>query len=787
MRHHPAPPSGEAADAHAYPATYRLTNVNRWASAVASVGLLAGAAIIAKNARAVQAASRDVAGLVVAALVAGLALWILVRAIRLRLVLWPDRLEHRGAVRVRTIAAADIHGRRKAPGRQRNLVVVPHEGRGRPLEISSDLRRDATSRNWFERLPDLDQAEFEASRERVLNDRELGLDPHEVEARLESARWWSRGLGLIAGVLVLWAKFAPVAVSVNAMLSLALPLLALWACVQWRGLFRLVPDIGTSDIRPTLFPALLLPPMALMLDLPSLASLQSWHAVIVPAIVVGALAAALALALEGRDDPLLRRAAMAGWVLCAAGAYAGAAGLVADIWLDGALAPAVRASVTRLQGRPASAFDRHFASLGPAATPNDWKIVHVPARDFDRLRVGDIACLSEHAGLFGIVWAELHQCADAPDRAPDAAARHWLAHVARPASQRPPLAQRVIDGDWQAVDAELNALQKRYERGEVTQVEVEQAFVPLYDVDPALDTPLAHWVAHAPRSYAAHLAMALHTERQVDRLALAGFDERNSPTLNWRERTAVANDQLAAAHELSTRPVTSLLAEYRFAPNRVRDLKDWVARVVALDPEDVTMRREYLIQHPVCPCRGMVPDDAAMRWLLEAHPSTRVRDALAAYRLFERGVDAGGSPESEALYRQALALTPYPQDAYTSHVNLGTALALGQHVDAAIVEFKAAIATLPGNVHAHESLGWAYELQGRNVQALAEFLVDAERGQHWAQMRVGSFLLQPAPGVKEDRATGARWMRAAANGGEAEARAILRRHVDLMAQYPPTY
>ena len=100
---------------------------------------------------------------------------------------------------------------------------------------------------------------------------------------------------------------------------------------------------------------------------------------------------------------------------------------------------------------------------------------------------------------------------------------------------------------------------------------------------------------------------------------------------------------------------------------------------------------------------------------------------------------------------------------------------------------KAAIDTLPRNRHAHEELGYVYELQGRKPEALAEFLVDAERGQSWAQMRAGSFMLTPELGVPLDRKRGAYWMREAANGGQALARDIVRRHPDLMIEQPQTW
>jgi tetratricopeptide (TPR) repeat protein len=199
------------------------------------------------------------------------------------------------------------------------------------------------------------------------------------------------------------------------------------------------------------------------------------------------------------------------------------------------------------------------------------------------------------------------------------------------------------------------------------------------------------------------------------------------------------------------------------------------------------MSREYLIQHPICPCRGAAPPDPAMDHLLAAQPPQRVRDALAAHRLLERGLDAGPTPKAIALYTQGLALNPYPQDAYEMHIDIAVALIEQKRLDDAIAELQAAIGVLPGNRHAHEELGYVYELQHRMPQALAEFLVDAERGQSWAQMRSASFMLTPEPGVPLDRRTGARWMREAANSGEPLARDILRRHPELMIAFPQEY
>ena len=779
-----SPPPGF--DPSKYPANYLVSAGNRWLFAVIAALVAAAGVYIATIPRH-GAPSDDWILVVIASLTGWLGAWLLLRAFRSRLILWPDRLDYRGAILSRSMAAADIRGWRRPRNRRKGYALEPREGRGRKLLIPDDLRRDDLSEAWFGRFPNIDQEELDASRARVVEDRTLGATARDIDEALALATRVAWIAGWLVVALVFWANVLPFRLQVNAALSLALPPLALWACFQWRGLFRLVPVSLRKDVRPTLFPALMLPSLALLIDFQSLVNVQAWHSLIAPAIAGGALIAALALKLENETDGLGTRAVAAAWVLVAAAAYVGVAACAANVWLDVAQVRPVRVSVVGVRGILDRSRGGYAVGLGPAPTPTDWPVVRVARPDFAFLRVGDVACLSEHAGLFGLPWAELHRCGDTPDRAPDAAARHWLAHVARPASQRPPLAQRLVDGDWPSVDAELNGLQKRFEAGEVSDVAVEQAYIPLYNVEPALDAPLADWLARAPKSYAAHLAMALHTERQIEWLSRAGFDERTSPTFNAKEREAFEQAQLDASKALSSRPVPTLMAQYRLRPGAPSTQAGWVDRAVALDPDDLLMRREYLVRHPLCPCRDEVTDDPAMRRVLAATPSPRVQDALAARRLFERATDAGHTDKAIALYEQALALNPYPQDAYEAHIAIAVVLIERRRLDEAIAALKAAIATLPGNRHAHEELGYVYELQKKMPEALAEFLVDAERGQSWAQMRVGSFLLTPEAGVPLDRRTGAYWMREAANGGEALARDILRRHPDLMREFPPAY
>ena len=776
-----ASPAAGAFEPGRYPRTYRYPASARWMFVAFSVVLAALPAYLLVHAPALR---RDVlAATMVVAGTLGLAIWLAATALRTRLVLSADGVEYHGALFSRRLSIEQIQGRRRMPNTRRGVQLVALPGHGTAVRIVGDLQRDEWFDAWFARIPDLDAADHAASLAQVLEDRGLGATPRDVSERLARATWLARVGAIASFVLLLELQYAPLLWNsqVDVAIALLIPIVALLAAGLARGLVTLTPmGLARNDARPSLFPMVVLPSIGLLLRLFTQSNLQQWQPLVLPALVCGALGSALAMAL---DAGLQRRIGAVLGVAAAMATFAAAAILWLDVHVDRDAVTPMRVAV--IERRPGGTLSGTIG-LGPAPTSFDWKTVRVARVQLPELQIGGVACLSEHPGLFGLRWAELHRCAGDPPVTPDEAARHWVASVIRPASQREPLVRELLDGDWQSVDIALNAVQKRFEAGAATNVDVEQAFVAFHDVDPALDKPLADWMAHAPGSWAAHMAMALHTEPQVERLSRAGFVPRNSPSFNWEERQSFALAQLKAASGLSPRPALALMAQYRLTAQSWKSVSDWVDRMTVIDPDDIAMRREYLIQYPICPCGGQVPDDPAMRHLLKSHPSERVRNALAAYRLFERGADAGHTAHAVDLYTQALALQPYPQDAYTSHINIAIVLIDQKRLDEAIAELKAAIATLPRNVHAHETLGWVYEMQKKMPQALAEFLVDAQRGQSWAQMRAASFMLTPEAGVPLDRQAGAFWMRRAANAGEALARDILRRHPDLMAEYPPT-
>jgi len=226
----------------------------------------------------------------------------------------------------------------------------------------------------------------------------------------------------------------------------------------------------------------------------------------------------------------------------------------------------------------------------------------------------------------------------------------------------------------------------------------------------------------------------------------------------------------------------NLMLRYRMTVVTQAAMDDWLDRALAANADDLLMRREYLLWHPLCPCRNGVPNDAAMSRVLASPTPPKVKEALIATRIYERAGDFEGSEQAATLYRQVLALHAFPQETYTANINLALYLAAHDSKDAALERLDAAIAVLPGNVHAHAVRGWLHEEMGQFPQAISDDLVDARRRDLGAQHAAGRILLWGKPGVPADLREAARWIAEASYLGEDEARGLLRSRADLLAQ-----
>lgn len=404
----PVPPP--AFDPQRYPRTYAFPASGRWTMVILAAGLLVfiGWLVAARS----MGSTRDdlIAKVLLAAGVGALATWFAAAGLRTRAVLSEHGLEYRGAFLSRNVRVADILGRRRAPGQTKGIQFDLRPGRGRRLRMRGDLARDEWFESWLARIPDLDAAERAASLASVLDDRTLGATPDDVAVRLKRAVLLGRiGAGL--AVVLLWQlQFGPGwwTTQLDVAFALALGFAALLSVVLLRGLVTLVPT--RNDARPSPLLMIALP----MLVLPFRVWVQfnlhdgRWPTIVATALAYLGLLSGLPMAASAPGRALAKLGAC-GCVI----AFLGIGIAWLNVVLDRQHVQAVRIAVmTRSIGK--GPVWRIGVAQANAASPE--RVLFVSRADYKALQVGDTACLSEHPGLIGLRWAEVHPCAEAPSR-----------------------------------------------------------------------------------------------------------------------------------------------------------------------------------------------------------------------------------------------------------------------------------------------------------------------------------------------------------------------------------
>lgn len=234
--------------------------------------------------------------------------------------------------------------------------------------------------------------------------------PSEVHARL---RLISRartiviwlGIGLVG--LMAWTAFGESFLEPGVPVCLCLPPAALWLVHRWPMLMTLWARRDT-DIRSSLSVALIAGvavPIGVPLKLLNVANLS---VLVLPALVVGALATAWAL----KTDPALRKRP---WDAAMVAACLVTWGGVLVFWLNHVLPPLEEhrgvVTVTGLRmNREHKGFTTFHVRATAAPTTEEWDDYRVAHDDWQRLQVGSPACLDERRGLFGVTEAAISAC-----------------------------------------------------------------------------------------------------------------------------------------------------------------------------------------------------------------------------------------------------------------------------------------------------------------------------------------------------------------------------------------
>lgn len=398
-----ASPHLAAFEPEKYPRTYQFGRVDRWFTVVIMAALAAFGACIAAYAP-LAPTFTGVAGLLLGLFFVGVALWTSAAAVRTRVVLSADRIDYRGPLSSRSVAGEDVRGWGRAANGGRGIDIQLKPGRGRKIRLYDSVSRDALFDAWLARFPNLDAAERNASLARVLDDRTLGATPADVAVRLKRAVWLARIGNVAAFVSLVEMQIAPNwwTTRVDVAVALTLSFIALLARVLFRGLVVLRPT--RNDARASLFLMLVLPMFGPPVRLMTQANLQDGQTLVrymMIAVVLGMLLAGIRRAGAGK-----RLLASTGVWICLGVVFVASVGWL-NVWLDYRAIEPARVTVT------ARTFVKGPAwriGTGPTIAAPAGRTVFVSHEDYANLQVGDAACLTDHPGLLGLRWTELHRC-----------------------------------------------------------------------------------------------------------------------------------------------------------------------------------------------------------------------------------------------------------------------------------------------------------------------------------------------------------------------------------------
>lgn len=384
--------------------------------------------------------------------------------------------------------------------------------------------------------------------------------------------------------------------------------------------------------------------------------------------------------------------------------------------------------------------------------------------------------------------------------------------------------ERVISllarGDFAALDARLNAVQRRYDRDDRSEKALHASFEFFGDLRPEIGSAeqvLTTWVARYPRSYAARLARGIHyIELGLDARGVAyaskTSDEQFEAMEDWFN---LGRDDLAASLELARKPLLShiwlIKAAMRSGPRgEVRRLYD---AAVAYAPRSLELRLLYMT--------SLEPRWGGSQQAMESYAEqsrsvfgsgpdlNRLRARIVADRAYTmkeaKQLQAAHDQFSEAMalydgrgYRCARAELRAKLDRWTEAME-DMAVALRQpspHKSCADAVWRIVVekGDLPGAAGLlddtikrnprHPGLlnhrGWLSQQRGDRARAYRDYALTAKLGDPWGENMAGKFLFYGWGGVSADREKGLALMKSAAGKGNENAQSNVVQALEAM-------
>jgi hypothetical protein len=289
--------------------------------------------------------------------------------------------------------------------------------RRRPFKFTLVFKVDPDFSNWFADLKNADQAAFEMELQKIARDDQLGASPASRLGSAARARRTAAWLSFATMLITFWAFVYPRPYVELLSLCAALPIIAILLCWKFSGLFTLTgqKQSARGDLTAFLIGPSIVLAMRAMFDL----TLVKPVALLVPS-AVGAVVLTWSAWLACKE--LRRYPTVALIYALFFGLYAAGSMALANSLLDWSNPNRELATIIAMRHTTGKGATAYF-SLSHAPVGLGTSEISVPFGLYRSKHVGDLVCVSDHAGALGWRWVrvdELAICLLASSRSSDA-------------------------------------------------------------------------------------------------------------------------------------------------------------------------------------------------------------------------------------------------------------------------------------------------------------------------------------------------------------------------------
>jgi len=339
-------------------------------------------------------------------------LYLLLTALRSRLIIDGTRIEVRGAFKENSADLSQIEGFRTVSTRNGTFIqLYLKEGRGK-ITLSKSFKTDDDYRAWFQQIPDLDARDRDALLEEISRQQELGASPEERLATLKQAKTWNVVTIVVAVAAAIGLNFGATAFRLPAAVVLALvPVVVQRLVSQSPLLYALFAR--KSDPRAELSFALMISGFGFMLWIHNYHFISMQSLLMVAALVTLVYTAAFFNSVSQNQS---RIGTLIGLIIFA-GMYSYGLVIAADTLTDNFAPTTYSTQVTgkhTTRGK-STTYYLVLAPWGPVETTKEISVSSATYRDTQR---GDTICLDLHPGRIHFPWYQIVDCPTAPSSEP---------------------------------------------------------------------------------------------------------------------------------------------------------------------------------------------------------------------------------------------------------------------------------------------------------------------------------------------------------------------------------